>query len=205
MNLTPADPNQTGSATALAVAPDGSRLYVTVAIDQGTSNHGVVRVINTTTLQILGQDILIGPSPKAIALTPDGKSAVVANAAANNVSVIDTATRTVSLISVGQSPIAVAISSDGTRAYVLNQEGNSFSIIDLSRRAVVEVVAVNPSPTALALTPQGDQVYLANGARQISFFHPVGNSVTSRVASDLRCGESLMPATAFSPSRGSEF
>ena len=57
----------------------------------------------------------------AIAITPNGATAYVANSSRNTVTPIDMATNTAGTpISVGTDPEAVAITPNGTTAYVVN-------------------------------------------------------------------------------------
>jgi YVTN family beta-propeller protein len=52
--------------------------------------------------------------PVGVAISPDGKTVYVANAGANSVSVISTATnRVTATIDVGTAPFGVAVSPDG--------------------------------------------------------------------------------------------
>ena len=65
--------------------------------------------------------ITVGNDPVAIAITPDGKTAYVANDISGSVTPIDTATNTAGTpIPVGGDPVAVAITPDGKTAYVAN-------------------------------------------------------------------------------------
>jgi YVTN family beta-propeller protein len=74
----------------------------------------------------------VGDAPAGVAVTPDGATAYVANVVDDTVSVIDTATNTVTAtITVGDGPIFVAVSPDGTRAYVTNQADGTVSVISL--------------------------------------------------------------------------
>ncbi|MCZ7627065.1 MAG: YncE family protein [Candidatus Methylomirabilis sp.] len=151
--------------TALAVAPDGDRLYVTI-VKHGAGESGEVRIFETATLQQLGAAIPAGQEPRAIALTPDGKWAVVANKGSNNVSIIDTVRGTAvgSAIPVGTEPVAVVVSPDGAKAYVANSGSDSISdnisIIDLVSKRSAGTIDVNASQTAIALTLQGDRIYV---------------------------------------------
>lgn len=54
----------------------------------------------------------------------------------------------------------MAISRDGTRAYVSNRTSDSISVIDTATDTVVATIPVGDSPTALAVTPNGQQVYV---------------------------------------------
>ena len=66
-----------------------------------------------------------------MAVTPDGTRAYVTNSGGDTVSVIDTATNTVTAtIPVGDSPVGVAVTPDGTRVYVTNADRDTVSVID---------------------------------------------------------------------------
>jgi YVTN family beta-propeller protein len=75
--------------------------------------------------------VAVGSGPEAVAVSPDGRRAYVANMGSDSVSVIDTrAAATIGTpIAVGDEPDGVAVSPDGTRAYVTNRSGNSISVI----------------------------------------------------------------------------
>jgi YVTN family beta-propeller protein len=110
-------PVGTGPA-GVAITPDGKYAYV--------ANNGIVfptpvpgttvSVIDTTSNTVLtgpGFPITVGSFPNAVAVTPDGKYAYVANSGSNNVSVIATATNTVvATLAVGNGPIGVGIIPD---------------------------------------------------------------------------------------------
>ena len=69
--------------------------------------------------------------PDAVAITPDGKTAYVANFSSGSVTPIDTATNTPgTAIPVGTDPVGVAITPDGKTAYVTNVGSNSVTPID---------------------------------------------------------------------------
>lgn len=162
---------------ALAVSPDGTRMYV---VANHNKNQGEVRIFDTDTLRQFGDPIVVGIKPSAIALTSDGKWAMVANEGSNSISIIDTARGVVvgSNIPLGGSPKALGISPEGSRAYVAIVAQNSsaskntdivLSAIDLTRRAVVNTMTVfkqtkigMPLSVTLALTPQGDKIYVAH-------------------------------------------
>jgi|GEM_PF-2454587 len=195
VNLNLTTPAESGP---LAVAPDGSRLYV--VIDHGPGNNGEVRIFDTATLQQVPGAIPVGKNPSAIALTPDGRWAVITNRGDNTVSLIETATKTpIGLIQVnqppnlGQAPVAVAISPEGTRAYVANRgdgthsNTTTLSVLDLSRRAIVKEIALLQPPVALALTPHGERIYVVTfdslislqvGARQPTEWNLTSGAVT---------------------------
>jgi YVTN family beta-propeller protein len=77
-----------------------------------------------------------------VAATPDGSKVYVANEHSNTVSVIATATNTVTAtIAVGDVPIGVAVAPDSSKVYVTNFGSNTVSVID-TRSAVGGMVGV---------------------------------------------------------------
>lgn len=153
---------QTLSPRALALSPDGSVLFLVIALGAGA--NGVVTRINTNTFAIQGQDIPVGINPSAIGLTPNGKVAVVTSEGSNVVSMIDTATDTVVPVTVDAPQIDVSVSSDGASAYVLlKQFDRLITVIDLDQRSTVKTFGSLPSanfqPAAFALAPAEDQIY----------------------------------------------
>ncbi len=73
----------------------------------------------------------MGRFPVGVAFTPNGAFAYVVNQNSNNVSVIDTTTRTVTAtITVGTNPWGVAFAPNGAFAYVTNQDTNDVSVIN---------------------------------------------------------------------------
>jgi len=93
---------------AVAVTPDGSKVYITNSSQFGNGN--TVSVIATATDTVTGSPITVGSGPAGVAVTPDGSKVYVANFNDNTVSVIATATNTVvSTVPVGLIPIAFGI------------------------------------------------------------------------------------------------
>ena len=85
------------------------------------------------------------------------------NCESNTVSVIDTATNTVTAtVPVGKCPMGVAVSPDGTKVYVANEGSNNVSVIDTATNTVTATVTVGKSPYGIAVTPDGTKVYVAN-------------------------------------------
>jgi len=88
--------------------------------------------------------------PYAVAITPNGAFAYVANAAASTVSVINTATHSlVATIPVGSTPHGVAITPDGAFAYVGNEYSSTVSVINTASNTVVDTVG------GVAVAPEG--------------------------------------------------
>ncbi len=92
---------------------------------------------------------------ESIAITPDGKTAYVADAATNQVTPISTATNTaLTAIQVGTIPVAIAITPDGKTAYVgLGVHFHNLVPIDTATNTVLPAVTVRSFPRAIAITP----------------------------------------------------
>jgi len=129
-----------GQPGAIAISPDGSTAY---AASQSSSTVITVTPINLTA-STAGKPINLGGKPEptnyygeplAIAITPDGKTAYLANGASSTVTPINLATNTPGKpINLGGKPgaDAIAISPDGTTAYVANQPSSTVTPIDLA-------------------------------------------------------------------------
>jgi len=85
------------------------------------------------------------------------------NANSNNVSIIDTATNTVTAtVKVGANPIAVAVSGTNI-AYVANIGSNNVSIIDTATNTVVGTYNAGfNKPIGVAVSPDGTKLYVLN-------------------------------------------
>ncbi len=117
--------------TGMALSPNGHRLYVTCA------NSDTVAAIDTATdrvgqtfhVGILGPDRnpLLGSSPNAVTVSPDGETLYVANASQNAVAVVDLHRRpddaVVGFIPTGWYPTAVALDHAGRQLYIASGYG----------------------------------------------------------------------------------
>ncbi|HEV2706726.1 MAG TPA: helix-hairpin-helix domain-containing protein [Pyrinomonadaceae bacterium] len=164
----------TAESVALALSPDGNRLYVATTEQQ--SKRGELRLLPAESLRAPGDIVLVGKEPASIALSADGKRVAVANAGDNTLSVLDTTTRSIiSTLPLNQPvtefrPLAVALSPEGTRAYVTSRRPATGTprqvllVVDVDKGALIKTFELQRFPTALALNPQGDQLYVGEGA-----------------------------------------
>ena len=80
------------------------------------------------------------------------QNAYITNHVSNTVSVIDTATNTVTAtIPVGAGPIGVAVSPDGGRVYVTNDFDNTVSVIDTTTNTLIATIPVGSDPLAFGI------------------------------------------------------
>lgn len=137
--------------------------------------------------------IPVGTNPQRAVITPNGAEVYVSNLGSNNVSVIDTATNTLThTIPVGLEPDALAVSPDGSKVYV-GEHLENVSVIDTATKAV-STIATGLPVRDLAITPDSQNVYLAmefSGLRKI-----VTSNNTVSTVSGAVCPEAVVVTPA---------
>jgi len=89
--------------------------------------------------------------------------AYIANYGSNDVSVLDTATGTVTAtVPVGRNPYGVSVNSAGTRVYVSNSDQDSVSVLDTATNSVIASIPVGDLPLGVATNAAGTRLYVAN-------------------------------------------
>ncbi|MCB0933171.1 MAG: beta-propeller fold lactonase family protein [Mycobacterium sp.] len=176
-------------AYAIAVSPDGSKIYIT---DYGYQDVKVVA---------RGRDAVRGPDVALFSWQKAGQSARPTRTEANwkpgkTVLVLDTTTNTVtSTITVGSSPNAVAFSPDGMTAYVTNRDSRTVSVIDTGTSTVVSTIELAGQPTGVVINSDGTKAYVTNsGSGTVSVIDTTSKAVTKSitVGTDVR-GVALSP------------
>ena len=77
----------------------------------------------------------LGSHPGDAAVTPNGNFVYVTNSGSNSVSVINTASNSLTAtIPVGSYPVGVAITPNGKYIYVANEGSNSVSVINAAHQ-----------------------------------------------------------------------
>jgi YVTN family beta-propeller protein len=127
--------------------------------------------------------VTVGTHPYNVAVTPNGLYAYVTNYGAASVSVISTASNTVTAtVPVGTSPLGVAVTPNGLYAYVTNLGDASVSVISTASNTVTATVPVGASPLGVAVTPNGLYAYVTNGGgASVSVISTASNTVTATV------------------------
>ena len=196
--------------TRAAAAATGSHPYTALFTDGGrtvlVSNWGDSTLsryaVGTGSLEPEGR-IAVPPRPSAMALSPDGRTLYVAHAAADEVSVVGLAGSGAGHVEAtialgltpraphGTGPNALALSPDGRTLYVANADNNDVAVVAVDRGAgrdgaaaadgdgddgprVLGLIPVGWYPTAVAVSPDGRTLYVANGKGQGSHPNPEG-------------------------------
>jgi len=137
--------------------------YVYVAKDLDT-----VSVIATATNTEIAS-VRVGQGPTAIAVTPNGAFAYVANFTSQDVSVINTNTNTViATVPLGQTPGGIAITPDSAFAYVTLVA--SVAVIDVASNTIVANIAASTTGD-IAISPNGNFAYVLGDNLSIIDIH----------------------------------
>lgn len=103
-------------------------------------------------------------SPHDLALTPDGKYALTANATSNSASLVDIAAGgVVQEITLGDRPFAVAIAAQAPRAIISNYNSNTLSVlkIESGQMRVEATIEVGAEPRGVALCKDGSKAFVS--------------------------------------------
>jgi YVTN family beta-propeller protein len=156
--------------TGLALAPDGSKLYVT-----GGTPDGRVFVVNTKTGKVTKR-FRVGHTPGAPVVNPDGTRLYVCNQFNDNVSVLDASSgRELAKIPVAREPVAAAITADGKTLIVANHlpagatDGDyaaaEVSMIDTAAKKVAKTIKLPNGSASLhdvTISPDGKHAYVTH-------------------------------------------
>lgn len=140
--------------TYTAVTPDGSQVFVSNSLGPSVSVISAATDAVTATIPVNGE-------PQQVVIDPSGAFAYVVSTN-GYVTQIATATDTVTgTVAVGGTPRALAVSPDGTTLYVSNFT-SSVSVINTATLTVSSVIDTGETQSwAIAVTPDGSQVYVA--------------------------------------------
>lgn len=155
---------------SIAITPDNRTAYVANNNNYGIDNQDSVTVLNLTNNTVVTtiHDESFD-EPFRIAINPDGTKAYVTNSNSTTISIIDTKTNKVTGIIDGfDGPSGMVISPSGRRAYVNNYGAGdrsglarSVRFVSLVSNTIIgEEIIVDQAPAALAMSPDGQYVYV---------------------------------------------
>lgn len=157
----------------IVITPDGTRAYYSA---NGSSE---VRMISLAT-DTVDATISVGASPRAIAVSPDGNTIYVVSDTGVQVIDSDTGSGTFNTvtgtIAVGGDGRGVVFSPDGTKAYLTSQGvDGTVSTINTATNTVIGTInlGAGENPAAVAITPNGSTLYVANDPGNTVWVIPV--------------------------------
>ncbi len=104
-----------------------------------------------------------GDNPHGIAMTPDGKWALISNKFSANMAFLDlSAMKVVKTVKTGAVPIHAVVDSKGQFAYQSAFLGNVVKKIDLAKQEVVGAFFVNSRPGHLGISPDDKTLLVLN-------------------------------------------
>ena len=110
-------------------------------------------------------------------------TAYVTNYIGDSVSVINTATNTVTAtIHVGINPWAIAVTQDGKKVYAGSIYGNTISVINTATNTVTAIIPVGHNPWGVAFNPAGTKAYVTDRYdNDVSVINALTNTVTATI------------------------
>ena len=185
--------------SGMAISAKGDLALVTNRAD------GTISVLSIRGKDVLVLDAVTVGAPtdqvSAVAITPDGKHALAAKAAANKVALLSIDGQKVTYdkrdLPTGIFPYNVAVAADGKLALTVDNgsgggsDGNAktVSVIDLEANPphVTDHVTVGDSPEGLAISPKGDfavsvEARGSNMPKTAFFYHSAGAVTALKIA-----------------------
>jgi YVTN family beta-propeller protein len=165
---------------ALAISPDGSRLYA-VSYDRRSYYEypaGRLTIIDTARHAVVGT-IAVAACPETLTASPDGAYLYITHYDTCSVSAVNLTTGNVTAVALRDAPLAVAFTPDSGHAYVCNVR--SLTVIDTTTNDVDDI-DIAGLPRGLQLSPDGKRAYITNfGDRTLSVVDTIINSVATTI------------------------
>ena len=101
--------------------------------------------------------------PERLAVSPNGKTLLVALGLADNAAIVNTKTGAVDYVPTGSHPFGAAILPDGKTGLVTNRGPGTVSVIDLATATKVKDIQAGPHlshPEAITLSPSRNRAYV---------------------------------------------
>lgn len=153
----------------MALSPDETLLFV------ANVRSGDLSIVDVLDLRLIKNERL-GSGINAVAVDPQGRYAYVTNKGVNSIAMLDIETGSfVTSFSVGdprtglgQDTRGIAFSADGRYIYIATRDPASLMVVDADKlphypdRAVVEYIPMDSKPTAVEISPDGSEIWVAN-------------------------------------------
>ena len=152
------------------------------AVGTGSSLYGVDLTGGASTA---AKTFAVGTFPDAVAVTPNGKTALVANYGAGSVTPINLVSgKVLPAIQAGSGPAGVAVTPNGKMAYVTDAGsapiGTTITPIDLVTDKPLSPITVGAGPQGIAISPDGSTAWVSlAGAVVVGQSGSVGSTVVS--------------------------
>jgi len=145
----------------IAYSPDGKSAYASgggenVVHTFSVNADGTLTATGDVAEAAVSTDFSKSSFPTGLSVSRDGKTLYVANSNANNMAIIDTASKTVSAtVPVGASPYTTLVNPFNGLVYVSNWGDANISIVDPTTRTAIGTIPVGNHPTVMTAGPNG--------------------------------------------------
>jgi len=165
---------------ALAISPDGSRLYA-VSYDRRAYYQypaGWLTIIDTASHAAV-KTIAIGACPETVTASPDGTYLYITHYDTCSVSAVNLTTDSTTAVALPDAPLAVVFTPDSVHAYVRNV--HSVTVVDTTT-SEADNIDIADLPRGLQLSPDGKHAYITNfGDGMLSVVDTITKSVVTTV------------------------
>jgi YVTN family beta-propeller protein len=166
-DLSPVAPNASEtephrSPIALALSADGTRMLA------ANQTAGTVSLVDLKSGRVL-HELKTGDKPTAVALSNDGRHAVVAHWYGYDLTSLEIKDDSIQLtgrVEVGPEPRGVALTGDGSTAYVTIGVFNEVARVDVKAGKVTGRLGVGREPRGIAISPDGSRLLVGNTRSQ---------------------------------------
>lgn len=143
--------------------------------------EGTVSTVDSATGRAVGTPIPVPDEPESIAITPNGRRALVVSDGKSSATLIETATRKpVKTFEFGSAAGMVAISPDGQRAFVTLGPSGEIAVIDPGTANLLGSFPVGAQPRSVAFSPDGTKAYVGLGTEEIAVLDAASGSVVGK-------------------------
>jgi len=176
----PIDPYPAG----LALTPDGKRAFVSSLFSVHLVTVDLVVDAVLTPIDLFADRFRGGFG--FIAVTPDGKSAWVANQANQVLGIVGIAKADTNSQNMDMRPVDIAITPNGRAAYIAGCKNfcatGTVEVLDTRSLVVTASITIGSNPYRVKLSADGTRAYTTNlGAATVSVIDVATNSVTATV------------------------
>ena len=141
-------------SSAVTISSDG-RLVASVNPDSDT-----ITLVDALLLKVIAE-IAVGDDPRTVSFTPDSQKLLVANHDSYTISVVDINKKIqIATYSVGSMPYGIV--NNGVYAFVAEFGLGKISVLDLSTGKILNNIIVEDFPSALALNPDGNRLFVTH-------------------------------------------
>lgn len=157
---------------ALAISPDGARVYVTC--NSYPRNYGTLAVIDTAANNVIAT-LALGINIYGVVVSLDNRRVYVARGGGGainfDVVIIDAASLAIigNIPFLNMTPSGLAISPDGSHLYACGVDrpfggfpNGRLAVVDLARGAISQIILLQNNSTEVAISPDGSRVYAAS-------------------------------------------